>query len=167
MISRGAVIVSGVSGSGKSTVGELLAERLDWRFVDADDLHPASNREKMSAGIALDDRDRWPWLDIVGKAAHAGEATGIVIACSALRRSYRDLIAQSCTNPFFVQLWGTPELFRERIEQRTGHFMPAALLASQLDTLEELGADEPGAVVPVDVPPEQIISGLVALLESR
>lgn len=138
------VVVMGVSAAGKSSVGVALAERLGAAFVDADDLHPRSNRDKMAAGVPLTDEDRWPWLDVVAsRLAHDG-AEGTVIACSALRRSYRDRISRIAPGTFFVHLDGDPALLAHRAGARTDHFMPPQLLVSQLATLEPLEIDEPG-----------------------
>lgn len=136
------IVVMGPSGSGKSTVGAFLAETLGARFVDGDDLHPAANVRKMAAGIPLDDTDRQPWLRLVGKTLQEEEQ--IVIACSALRRSYRDLIRTEAPETFFAELAIGRAVLEERMRVRADHFMPAALLDSQLQTLESLEADEYG-----------------------
>ena len=138
------VVVMGVCGSGKTSVGQLLAERMDWVFVEGDDLHPEANRRKMAAGTPLTDEDRWPWLDrIVGEMRRAdGEGRSVVVACSALRRIYRDRLRGGGADVRFLHLTGAPALLRDRLEQRDGHFMPAALLDSQLATLESAGAGE-------------------------
>jgi gluconokinase len=136
------IVVMGPSGSGKSTVGAFLAETLGARFVDGDDLHPAANVRKMAAGIPLDDTDRQPWLRLVGKTLQEEER--IVIACSALRRSYRDLIRTEAPETFFAELAIGRAVLEERMRVRADHFMPAALLDSQLQTLESLDADEYG-----------------------
>lgn len=135
----------GVSGSGKSTIGKLLAERLDCDFADADDFHPIANIEKMKSGQPLTDTDRWPWLDLVAEwlTATGRDHRTAVVACSALRRSYRDRLRRAGHNVFFVHLDGSRQLMRERMNQRD-HFMPASLLDSQLSTLEPLQADELG-----------------------
>lgn len=145
----------GVSGSGKTTVGTALAERLGLRFVDADALHPAANVEKMAAGTPLTDDDRRPWLAAVGDALAAADEPGMVMACSSLRRSYRDAIRSRAAGVLFVHLTAPVEVLRERIGHRHGHFMPASLLDSQLETLEPLGADEQGSTVDVSGPFEQ------------
>ncbi|WP_374954129.1 gluconokinase [Microbacterium sp. MYb43] len=136
------IVVMGPSGSGKSTVGAFLADTLGARFVDGDDLHPAANVRKMAAGIPLDDTDRQPWLRLVGKSLQEEER--IVIACSALRRSYRDLIRTEAPETFFAELAIGRAVLEERMRVRADHFMPAALLDSQLQTLESLEADEYG-----------------------
>lgn len=148
------IVVMGVSGCGKSSVGIALAEALGARFIDGDDLHPEANKAKMGAGIPLDDSDRWPWLDLVGEAL----TPNTVIACSALKRAYRDRIRTAAPGTFFVHLDGSREILEQRLGARTAHFMPATLLDSQLAILEPLGSDEPGCVLNVKDP----ISDLVA-----
>lgn len=158
------IIVMGVSGSGKSTIGALIAGALGVPFVDGDALHPQSNIEKMAGGQPLDDSDRWPWLAVVGQTlAEAGRAgDGMVIACSALRRSYRKAILDSAPDARFVHLDGSREVLAARIEGRSGHFMPPSLLDSQFATLEPLAVDEPGIVVDIDQPVAAIVSDAVA-----
>lgn len=158
-----AVVVMGVSGSGKSLVGAALAAATGRPFVDADDLHPLTNVEKMRAGIALVDADRWPWLDAVG-AAILAHPDGVVVACSSLRRAYRDRIRATATSAFFIELDGSPELLLERISARVGHFMPPALLESQLALLEPLALDEPGARISIDGTPDEVVARAVAAL---
>ncbi|OBF51640.1 gluconate kinase [Mycobacterium sp. 852002-50816_SCH5313054-b] len=136
-------MVMGVSGSGKSTVGAALARRLNVPFVDADTLHPPANVAKMTAGEPLNDDDRYPWLETVGDwLAHHGD--GGVVSCSALKRKYRDQLRAHCPRVEFLHLRGSPELIGGRLAARPRHFMPAALLRSQFDALEPLGADETG-----------------------
>ena len=144
------IVVMGVSGSGKSTVGAALAQRLRVPFADADDFHPEANVAKMSAGHALNDEDRYPWLDAIGDwlAEHCG--AGGVMSCSALKRKYRDQLRKHCPQVGFLHLSGSPQVIGRRQASRPGHFMPASLLASQFDTLEPLEADEHGVVVDVD-----------------
>lgn len=142
------VVVIGVSGSGKSTIGAALARRLGVPFEDADHLHPPANIAKMAAGEPLTDDDRYPWLDSVGQwlaTHHEG-----VMSCSALKRAYRDRLRRHNPSAYFLHLRGRPELIALRLAARPGHFMPATLLQSQLDTLEPLGADEPGVTVDID-----------------
>lgn len=155
------IAIMGVSGSGKSTVGALLAERLGLPFLDADDLHPLTNVDKMSAGIPLTDDDRWPWLSKVGKAMAAASATGIVVACSALKVSYRDAIRAEAPEAMFVHLDGSRDLLAERLGKRENHFMPSALLDSQRETLEPLAAGERGIRISIDHSPENIVATLV------
>ncbi|MFH8251809.1 gluconokinase [Microbacterium sp. B2969] len=150
------LVVMGVSGSGKSTVGAEVAERAGATFIDADDLHPASNVAKMHAGIPLTDEDRMPWLRIVGEtiAQHSGER--VVMACSALKRVYRDVIREHAGHVLFAELEGTRELLAERMGARQDHFMPLTLLDSQLATLEPLQPDEEGVTVDIALSPDEI-----------
>lgn len=143
------IVVMGVSGCGKSTVGAALAARLGVPFLDADDLHPAANVAKMAAGHPLTDDDRMPWLARVGGELSAATG-GLVIACSALKRSYRDAILAAAPATVFVFLNGSRALLESRMQHRAGHFMPASLLDSQLATLEPLAPDEPGITVALD-----------------
>ena len=155
------LVVMGVSGSGKSTIGRLLAERLDVPFVDADDLHPITNVDKMAAGHPLDDDDRWPWLAKVGEAIAGASDTGVVVACSALKRSYRDAIRVEAPGATFVYLHGERELLASRLGQRENHFMPATLLDSQLGALQPPTDDEAAVIVDVDGTPEQIVAAIL------
>lgn len=149
------VVVMGVSGAGKTTVGRALAARLGWPFLDADDLHPAANVAKMAAGQPLTDADRDPWLDAVGErlAAWAAEGRSGVVACSALRRRYRDRLATACEGVRFLHLDVPPEVARERVRRRAGHFMPSSLLDSQYATLEPVAEDERDRAVSLDATP--------------
>jgi gluconokinase len=142
------IVVMGVSGSGKSTVGAALAQHLRVAFVDADALHPPANIAKMTAGEPLDDDDRYPWLERVGEWL-AGHRSGGVASCSALKRKYRDQLRAHCPLVEFLHLNGSAALIGGRLAARSGHFMPAALLRSQFEALEPLGADEPGLTVDV------------------
>lgn len=159
MKSPPAVVVMGVSGSGKTTVGRELARALDVAFIDADDLHPQSNRDKMAGGRPLTDEDRGPWLRAVGHTigVHLAGGRGVVVACSALRRLYRDAITEEAgALVLFAHLAGQRELIRERMDDRADHFMPPDLLDSQLETLEPLGSDENGSAFSVDVHPADV-----------
>lgn len=162
------IVVMGPSGSGKSIVGEALAERLAarhprMRFIDSDALHPEANVRKMRSGVPLDDDDRWPWLERVGDALAAAE-DGCVIACSALRRAYRDAIRAACPDAAFVELVVPASELGQRLEQRRGHFMPAALLASQLGALEPLGHDERGVRVENTGPLDEVVTRAIAAM---
>lgn len=156
------VVVMGVSGSGKSTVGAALAQRLAAPFLDADTLHPAANVAKMSAGEPLTDAERYPWLERVG--AWLADNTRGVAGCSALKRSYRDRLRRLCPSVRFLHLHGTPELIATRLNTRSDHFMPPALLQSQFDALEPLGADEHGVVVELgeDQDADEIVDAFLA-----
>ncbi|MCA3311323.1 MAG: gluconokinase [Roseomonas sp.] len=161
-----AIIVMGVSGSGKSTIGALLAERLGWPFADADGFHPPENVAKMAAGTPLTDADRWPWLDAI--AAHIGAARGtgrpVVVACSALRRAYRERLRAGHGDLIFLHLAGAPEVIAERQAARQGHFMPPSLMASQFATLEDT-RDEPDALsVSVTAAPQSVVDAAMAAL---
>lgn len=143
------IVVMGVSGSGKSTVGAALAQRLGVPFADADDFHPSANIAKMKAGTPLNDHDRYPWLEAIGGwlADHCG--TGGVMSCSALKRGYRDQLRRHCPQTEFVHLSGSPEVIAARQASRPGHFMPASLMASQFATLEPLQRDERGVTLDI------------------
>ncbi|GAA4129890.1 gluconokinase [Nocardioides fonticola] len=147
----------GVAGSGKSTVGAALADRLGLPYLDGDDLHPPANLARMRAGLPLRDDDRWPWLDAVG-AWLAGRSGGGVVACSALRRRYRDRLRAVVPDLVIVHLHTTdPDLLRRRLAARRGHFLPPALLDSQLATLEPLEADERGVVLDLALPVDDLV----------
>jgi beta-N-acetylhexosaminidase len=154
----------GVAGCGKSTIGAALAGRLGAEFLDGDSLHPQSNIDKMASGTPLNDDDRAPWLAEIGWRFPASDSA-LVIACSALKRSYRDIIRSADPSVVFVHLHGTRELLNARMNARPGHFMPASLLDSQLSTLEPLQADEAGLELDIDQPVEKILDGVVAALE--
>jgi len=159
-----AIVVMGVSGSGKSTVGGALARRLDLPFEDGDDLHPPANVAKMSAGQPLDDEDRWPWLDAVGEWL-ASHPDGGVIACSALKRAYRDRLRRHLPSAFFLMLHGEESVLAARLAARRGHFMPTSLLRSQLETLEPLEPDENGATVDVGGAVDETVAAAVSHLQ--
>lgn len=146
-------------------MGAALAEALDVRFADADDLHSATNRAKMAAGTALTDADRQPWLDAVGRTFASASTAGLVIACSALRRVYRDRIRAIAPSVVFVHLTGSRELLQTRIAARTDHFMPASLLDSQLATLEPLADTEIGFGVPIDGPQRSVVAEILRRLQ--
>jgi len=148
------IVVMGVSGSGKSTVGRAVADRLGWRYVEGDDLHPPANVEKMRSGQPLTDDDRWPWLDWVADAIREQDVD-TVFTCSALKRSYRDRLRNSNPGVRFAFLAVAEDVLRERLEQRAGHYMPPSLLASQLQALEPLEPDEPGLTVTGSGDPNQ------------
>ncbi|MFH0245077.1 gluconokinase [Streptomyces sp. HK10] len=152
----------GVSGSGKTTVGTALAERLGVPYAEADDFHPPENVAKMASGVPLTDTDRAPWLDAIAAWLKAQSGEGGVVTCSALKRAYRDRLRRAAPQVFFLHLDGSPELIGERLTGRTGHFMPSALLRSQFETLEALDADEAGAVVPIDGTPQEVTELAVA-----
>lgn len=155
------VVVMGVSGSGKSAVGAALAQRLRLPFADADDFHPEANIAKMTRSEALDDADRFPWLEIVGGwlAEHAQE--GAVVGCSALKRGYRDQLRGHAPRVELLHLDGAREVIARRQSSRPGHFMPGSLTTSQFETLECLAPDEDGAVVNVDQSIDAIVQAYV------
>ncbi len=160
------VLVMGVSGCGKTTVGRLLATSLDWPFLDADNLHPPANVAKMAAGIPLNDTDRAPWLDMVAEWIAQRRAAGesAVVACSALKRAYRDTLRAADPELRLVFLQGERELLAERIAHRHGHFFPQRLLAAQLEDLEEPTPDEHPIAVPIGLKPDEIAGQIVAQL---
>lgn len=159
------IVVMGPSGSGKSTVGRALAERLDIPFVDADDLHPRANVEKMAAGIPLDDDDRMPWLELVGGALNGADE--IVIACSALKRVYRDAIRSQAPDAFFAELSVSRAALEARVRSRGDHFMPASLVESQLQTWEPLEVDEDGVRVDESADVEQATVAISGAVDAR
>ena len=154
-----AIVVMGVSGAGKSTVGKLIAARLDCPFRDADSFHPKANIEKMSRGEPLTDDDRWPWLQAIAAwiAEHRAAGTTCVVTCSALKRVYRDIVTnRQSADVRLVYLKGEFDLIAARLAARKGHFMPPALLQSQFSALEEPGEDEHALTVSIDAAPEEI-----------
>jgi gluconokinase len=162
-----ALIVMGVSGSGKTTIADSLAERLGWTFEDGDRFHPASNVAKMSAGQPLTDEDRWPWLqaiaDEIDRVCKAGEHA--VIACSALKHAYRDILVHGRSDVRIIYLKGTQELIAGRLALRKDHFMPSGLLTSQFKTLQPPGTDENPVTVSIDAPVETIVDDIVMQLK--
>lgn len=162
------VVVMGVCGCGKTTIGRKLAERLDAAFIEGDELHPVSNTDKMAAGIPLDDQDREPWLDAIAAQA-AGLLSGapcVVVSCSALKRSYRDRLRTADLNLKLVHLTGSKSLLQARMNERRGHFMPAGLLDSQLATLQVPKADETAIRLDISEQPDSIVERAFAFLKS-
>ncbi|MFZ5736269.1 MAG: gluconokinase [Pseudomonadota bacterium] len=161
-----ALIVMGVSGSGKSTVGKALAERLDWPYEDADAYHPEANVAKMSAGQPLTDDDRWPWLQAIAAEIDRVIAGGgsIVFGCSALKRAYRDVLVHGRSDVRIVFLDGSRELIAARMASRKNHFMPAGLLDSQFATLQRPAPDESPIIASIDAPVEAIVDDIVGQL---
>jgi len=152
------IVVMGVSGSGKTTIATMLAKHLGRPFAEGDEFHSPANIAKMSAGQPLTDDDRWPWLRAVRDwmSEQAAKGRPGVVTCSALRRVYRDVLREAEGSAVFVHLDADPELIRERVTRRKGHFMPPELVRSQYDTLEPLQEDESGVVVSTDAPPEDV-----------
>ncbi|WP_051159108.1 gluconokinase [Agromyces subbeticus] len=158
------IVVCGVSGSGKSTIGALLAARLSVPFIDGDALHPAENVAKMSAGTPLDDDDRRPWLDRIADEISAAResGTGLVVACSALKSAYREVIRRGADDVFFAQLLLSADVLLERVSSRPGHFMPAALVPSQLAALEPLAEAECGVELDAAAAPDDLVAEIIA-----
>jgi gluconokinase len=162
------LIAMGVSGAGKSLIGEMLAERLHCSFTDGDAFHSAANKEKMHKGIPLTDDDRWPWLKTIRAAIEEKQRAGetAVFTCSSLKRSYRDVLREGDKDVCFVYLHGTFEVLHDRLGSRTGHFFDPSLLQSQLDTLEEPGDDE-AITESIELTPEQIVDNVIEKLKTR
>jgi gluconokinase len=152
-------VIMGVSGCGKSTIAAEMARATGGEFLDADDFHPAANKEKMAAGIPLQDEDRWGWLDVLNAELRSRKDNPqpTFLACSALRRTYRDRLRKDLNTLSFVYLKGSKDLIRSRIESRVGHFMPPALLDSQFMTLEE-PTDEEALVLSINQSQKEIVS---------
>jgi gluconokinase len=164
-----AVIVMGVSGSGKTSIAERLAERLGCQFIEGDRLHPAANVTKMAQGIPLTDDDRWPWLDLVGAelAGARQKDESVVATCSALKRTYRDRLRQESGGTlYFVFLTGDPRLLEQRMGARTGHFMPTSLLQSQLATLEDPREEAGVVTVDIDASVDSIVDSAIVKLQA-
>ena len=160
------IVVMGVSGSGKSAVGELLAARLGVEHADADDFHDATSVAKMSAGVPLTDEDRWPWLERIGSWLADREQIGAVASCSALKRSHRDVLRKNAAGVWFVHCSASEELIMSRLDNRQGHFMPASLLRSQFEELEPPEDDERAIDVDVSRPVEDVVDACMAALSA-
>jgi gluconokinase len=163
------IVVMGVSGSGKTTVAERLAARLGCPYEEGDDHHPAANVEKMKAGIPLDDEDRRPWLEELARWIGEREAAtqNSVLTCSALKRSYRDLLRAGNESVWFAHVEVPQDVLAQRLEARQGHYMPASLLTSQLTTLQPLQPDEPGMTVPGTGEPDDVVDAILATLREE
>lgn len=163
------LVVMGVSGSGKTTVATLLAKRLCWPFRDADDFHPEANVEKMKNGVPLTDADRWPWLKAIAAWIDQQRSCGAhaIVTCSALKRSYREIIVGDRRDVRLVFLKGGRDLIESRLAKRHGHFMPSSLLQSQFDDLEEPGPEENPLTVSIEATPQAIVAEILERLELR
>jgi gluconokinase len=163
------IVVMGVSGSGKTSVSVELTRQLGWEYIEGDDLHPEANVAKMAGGVPLDDEDRRPWLqriaDMIGE--HEAAGTSLIVTCSALKRSYRDLLREGHPSVWFAHVEASPEVLAERLAHRRGHYMPPSLLDSQLATLEPLGDDEPGEVIAGDGPLAQTVAEVLTDLRKE
>jgi gluconokinase len=163
------VLMMGVSGSGKTTIAAGVARQEGWELLEGDKFHPPANIAKMKARIPLTDEDRWPWLRAIAAREDELQAAGqsAVVACSALKRAYRDILIGDRGDTVLIYLRGSKALIAERMQSRTGHFMPPALLDSQFATLEESGADERPIVVDIGAPPEETIAAAMHQLKER
>lgn len=163
------LIMMGVSGSGKTTIAKGVADHLHWQMLEGDKLHPPANVEKMSHGIALNDEDRWPWLHAIAQAIDEWRTNQVsgVVACSALKRAYRDILIGDRPDVILVYLQGSQELIAARLAARKNHYMPPSLLGSQFATLEEPGADENPIVESIAPSPEEIIDRVIADVRMR
>lgn len=161
------LVVMGVSGVGKSTTAECLADRLGWKLAEGDEFHPQANIDKMSAGIPLNDEDRGPWLTALRDWISAQAAAGVctVVTCSALKRRYRELLSGASCRVCFVHLVAEADDIAARMSQRRGHYMPGSLLGSQFADLEPLGSDEDGLAVTVDQPPAELVERALVELD--
>lgn len=158
-------VVMGVSGCGKTTVGQAASHACGAVFFDGDDFHPSENIEKMSTGVPLNDKDRAPWLARVGETI-AAELGPVAIGCSALKRAYRDIIRDKAGSVHFIHLHAPKDVLERRVNEREGHFMPPALLASQFAALEVLGDDEDGTVINIDQPFEGVVTDAVVAMRT-
>jgi gluconokinase len=159
-------VVMGVSGTGKSTIGEALSVRLGLDYADADDFHSPANKRLMESGTALTDEDRGPWLEDIGRWLARHDETGGVLACSALKRRYRDRLRRHAPRVRFVHLYGDPDVIADRMRHRQGHYMPESLLDSQLAALESLAADEAGVELDVARSIEDLVTEAAANLRA-
>ncbi len=161
------LVVMGVSGAGKTTTALELVRLLHWDYAEGDDFHPPANVAKMHAGHPLDDDDRWPWLRALAAwiGAHEQEGRPAIVTCSALKRSYRDVLRDGHPSVFFVHVSGSAALLHDRLAHRTGHYMPPSLLDSQLETLEPLEPDEPGIRVSADGTPAVVAEHVLQALQ--
>ena len=158
------IIIMGIQGSGKTTIGELLAQRLCVPFVDGDTLHSSKNKEWMASGRALSDAQRLPWLHAVGESLALANGSGVVVACSALKRSYRDLLREHAPTMLTIFARGDIDLIRARITARRHEYMPPSLLPTQREDLEERQDDEPGLTVDIAQTPEQIVERIMTMI---
>jgi gluconokinase len=163
-----AIVVMGVAGSGKSTIGSLLAQRLGWEFADADEFHPPANVEKMSRGVPLTDEDRGPWLRAIAAWMEDLRRQGRrgIVACSALKRAYRRILVGDWSDVRIVYLQGAKDLIAQRMAARSGHFMPVGLLDSQFRTLEEPGPEEDPLVICIAAPPHEMVDDILSQLRN-